>query len=111
MCDDRMTPVRPQAERGLNGLWMDVVCPLVNSMYPVFSEYGNELRESPFVAYYEPPSGGLVEVCGVRYPLRFQKSNPVVFRRCEAFWISVPSGGDFDTVHVVPLYAIRDQRR
>jgi hypothetical protein len=34
-----------------------------------------------------------------------------VFWVCETHWAPVPSGGDFDTVHVILLYAIRDQRR
>ena len=89
---------------------MDVVCPLTYSVHSVFPQRVQRSRESSLVVYHEPPPGGLVEVCGVRYPLRFQKSNPVVFRRCEAFWISVPSGGEFDAVHVILLYAILDHR-
>jgi hypothetical protein len=82
---------------------MDVVCPLTYSVHSVFPQRVQRSRESSLVVYHQ--------VCGVRYPLRFQKSNPVVFRRCEAFWTPVPSGSEFDTVHVILLYAIRDQRR
>jgi len=89
---------------------MDVVCPLTYSVHSVFPQRVQRSRESSLVVYHESPPGGLVEVCGVRDSSRFQKSNPVVFWVCETHWTPVPSGCDFDTVHVILLYAILDHR-